>query len=93
MYYYAYNCITPESAEELDFIQQNFETIDVDTFKRAVGKTAFKEAVNSLNTYSDNFPIEEDWGVEYRMSKTGHNEVIYYLVQSSFEHVFKKYEQ
>jgi len=90
MYQFAYDCQVPESDEELDFIQQHFIEMDICSFKKAVGEGAFKQVVESLNTYSEDFPIEDDRYVEYRMSKTPENEIIYYFVHSAIEYVFKK---
>lgn len=90
MYEFAYDCRAPEDDEELDFIQQHFDEIDVYTLKKAVGEETFKQVVDSLNTYSEDFPIEDDKYIEYRMSKTHENEIIYYFVHSAIEYVFKK---
>lgn len=84
---FQYDCVSPNSLEELEFIIDNGEEITLQEFKNNVDSEDFHQLVENLG-YSEDFPINEDWHVKYNRSIKEDGETVYYMVHSAIEYVF-----
>jgi len=87
-YQYSYNCTSPESLKELDFILDNSKEISADYFLRHVSL----KQINQALMYGINYPtvkkLKSDYSVSfYEINKRGINAVIF--VNSSIDYIFK----
>ena len=85
--YYRYNCTSPISLNELEYIIDNNKKITLNKFVKLVNKTDFKNLVAALG-YSKDFKINEDWHVTYHCGKFKNGEQFAYLQHSGIEYVF-----
>jgi hypothetical protein len=92
-YEYAYCCVSPTSAKELDFIIDNMKKVSKEEFFKNV---KYEEIVDALGggsgvSYTSKKQLIDDWGNRYyKINKRGID--AYILVNSAIEHVFKNTE-
>lgn len=84
---YQYNCVSPASLEELEYIIDNGEEITLQEFSYAVNSNDFESLATELG-YSKDFPLSEDWHLIYNRSIKEDGETVYYMVHSAIEYVF-----
>jgi hypothetical protein len=87
MYCYAYNCVSPISSDELDYIIDNMREIKANTF---LNKISLDEINNSL-MYGMSYnkqSILKDWSIGF-YSIRRNNINAYILRNSCIEYVFK----
>lgn len=84
---FQYDCVNPNSLEELEFIIDNGEEITLQEFKDNVNSEDFGYLLESLG-YSEDFPIDEDCHVQYNRSIKEDGKTVYYMVHSAIEYVF-----
>lgn len=93
-YEYEYCCISPKSAEELDFIISNMKEVSTEKFYKNISMGKAIEAVRSgVGVDYDFNPdlIKTDWSNRYYyINKKGID--AYILVNSGVEHIFKNTE-
>lgn len=88
---YRYNCVTPNSVSELEFILQNGKKISYNTFIKAVNKNEFNIICKYLgysNDSKEGLHIKDDWAVSFYKSKLPSGQPVYYFVHSAIEYIF-----
>lgn len=83
---FRYNCVSPDSLKELNFIVDNMIEITYDTFLKNVNLESFQELSKNFG-YRRDFHIKNDQTVTYHKCKLK-NKVAYICCWSAIEHVF-----
>jgi len=80
---YQYNCVNPESLEELEYIIENAEEIEWEEFKNNVN-------LNQVSHYNNPSlpPLEKDWAVSFYKSILPDGRVVYYYEHSHIEYIY-----
>ena len=84
---YRYNCVSPLSLKELNFIIDNSREIKNATFKKKIGNENYKELENTLG-YNRALRLHDDWAVSYFKSKKPNGVEVAYLRHSAIEYVY-----
>lgn len=84
---FQYDCVSPNSENELQFILAHLKTITRSTFLKYVEKDSIKDFEENLG-YSSEFPMKNDWHISYFKSKTPKNKPVYGFIWSGIEYIF-----
>lgn len=89
VYQFDYNCVSPSSKYELDFIVDNMKSISADQFLRNVSLEDVNNALMYGIHYESKARLKKDYSVSfYKLKKDGIDAFI--LANSAIEYVFKK---
>jgi hypothetical protein len=88
-YYYSYNCVSPESDDELEFIIDNMVEISADLFLKNVSLSEVNNSLMYGIKYQSNEQLKKDWSVHFYKIKKNNIDA-YILKNSAIEYIFKK---
>lgn len=84
---YRYNCVSPNSLKELQYIIDNSKEITYKTFRNNVNKDSLYQLLIEL-CYTDKLKIQNDWAVRFYKSKLPSGKIVYYINHSAIEYIF-----
>ncbi len=84
---YQYNCISPSSLDDLNFIIDGLKPISRIMFTKKVDRES-RLYIETMLGYSRSFPICKDWHVSYFQSRTLNGKTAYILSHSGIEYIF-----
>lgn len=84
---YQYNCVSPSSLEELEYVIENNESITVEEFKAIIGIENFAE-LEAMLGYNDELKLEDDWHVTYHSGKLPDNTPFAFVQHSCIEYIY-----
>jgi len=84
---YRYNCVSPKSTKELQYIIDNAREIKNSTFKKKIGNVNYQALEVELH-YNNELKLKDDWHVEYFKSKTPNGKEVAYIRHSAIEYIY-----
>jgi len=85
---YRYNCTSPKSLSELEYIIEHERQITYKTFRSKIDTEDFNYIKSMLGYDNSPIKLKDDWAVSYHKSKLPNGEPVYYLQHSMIEYIF-----
>lgn len=88
---FRYDCVNPNSLEELEYIVDNSEEITYKEFIDAIGEENYETLLSFpyFKVYREGYlELEKDWSVSFFKSELEYKSDAYFVCHSAIEYVF-----